>query len=394
MSQRPAVVLGASPTGLAVVRALGVHGVPVHVADFSPDRPAFSSRYRTGNPITGPDEEQIIAQIVEQLGNSDEPPVAIPTSDAMVLALVKYRDLYRGKLRVFPSIESGLSELVTDKASFYQQCLDTDTATAKTAFPKSVDEILKLGKEFQFPLLLKPIFGHLWRERLKGNKLIVANHQNELEQIVSEFGDDADGLMVQELIPGGEKNIWVGAVYRGTEGQRHCCFVAQKVRQYPVDFGSASYCVSKYVPEIEELSWKFLDGVDYRGICGTEFKFDERDQQYKMIEVNPRPTLWFHIVKSAHVDLIYAAYCELAGQPVPKLNQQKEGVAWCFHDKDMMTWLHHLRHLDISPFELLTTLSPLNHGAVINLSDPMPFLRLPSYYARRMKERLFGKNDR
>lgn len=391
MAAQAAIVLGASPTGLAVVRALGVHGVPVHVADFQSDRPAFASRYRTGKPITGETEQQIIQAIVDELGDPDQPPVAIPTSDAMVLALVKYHDLYAGKLRVFPAIESGLSSLITDKASFYQQCLDTDTATAKTAFPQSIDEILQLGKEFQYPLLLKPIFGHLWRERLKGKKLIVANDQSELEQVVADFGDEAEGLMVQELIPGGEKNIWIGAVYRGVEGRRDCCFVGQKVRQYPVDFGSASYAVSKFVPEIADLSWKFLEGVDYRGICGTEFKFDERDNQYKMIEVNPRPTLWFHLVKSARVDLIYAAYCDLAGLPVIELGPQKEGVAWCFQDKDMLTWMHHLKHRDISPFELLTTLSPFNHGAVISTSDPMPFLRLPFYYSRRFKERFFKK---
>ena len=290
-----AIVLGASPTGLAVIWSLGPREVPLWVADFQADRPAFASKYRRDEPIHDPSVEVIIEQLLRRADHTPEMPIAIPTSDAMVLGLVEHREKIAGKIRTYPAIETGLADRVVEKSSFYQMCLDTDTPTAKTAFTESGDEIIQLANEFQFPLLLKPVFGHLWRDRLKGKKLLVANDRNELEQIVEKFGDDASGLMVQELIPGAEKDIWVGAMYRGVDGARDCCFVGQKTRQYPVDFGSASYATSLYVPEIEELSWKFLEGIDYRGICGTEFKYDRRDGKYKMIEVNPRPTLWFHL---------------------------------------------------------------------------------------------------
>ncbi|MEM7784721.1 MAG: hypothetical protein AAF623_15330 [Planctomycetota bacterium] len=392
MANPSAIVLGASPTGLAVVWSLGPQKIGVHVADYQSDRPAFASKFRQGKPITGSTDEQVIDAVINIAESLPEPPIVIPTSDAMVLALVNYRDKYKGKLITFPAIESGLAEPIVDKASFYKMCLDNDVPTAKTAFTNSVDEILGLADEFQFPLLLKPVFGHLWRDRLKGKKLLVAQDRQQLEKTVEKFGDDASGLMVQELIPGSEKDIWVGAMYRGLEGKRDVCFVGQKTRQYPVDFGSASYATSIYVPEVEEASWKFLEGIDYRGICGTEFKYDRRDSQYKMIEVNPRPTLWFHLAKSAGVELLHYAYCDLAGLPKPEIKKQKDGVHWCLRDKDILTWGHHLKKFDVNPFSLLTTFSPFNHGGLISLSDPGPFLSLPMYYARRIKER-FGKKS-
>ena len=272
LSDRLAIVMGASPTGLAAVRGMGKKGIRVRVADFKADRPAFHSRFNHGSAIVGDTAEQIIDNILTATQQESQPPIVIPTSDAMVLGLVEHRQRYQGKLKTYQAIENGLAASVTDKASFYQQCLDADVPTAKTAFPQSGDEILALAASFQFPLLLKPVFGHLWRERLKGHKLLVANSRSDLKQIVDSLGDDAAGLMVQELIPGPEKDIWIGGVYRGENGQHDGCFVGQKTRQYPPNFGSASYAKSIYKSEIEDLSWKFLDAVDYRGICGTEFK--------------------------------------------------------------------------------------------------------------------------
>ena len=388
MSDRLAIIFGASPTGLAAARGLGGKGIRVRVADFKPDRPAFSSRYCLGKPIVGESVEQIIDNVLRETTGETEPPIAIPTSDAMVLGLVEHRDRYAGKLKTYHSIETGLAADVTDKGRFYQQCLDADVPTAKTAFPESSNALLALANDFQFPLLLKPVFGHLWRERLNGKKLIVANSAADLRRIVDDFGDDAGELMVQELIPGPEEDIWIGGVYRGANGQQDCCFVGQKTRQYPPDFGSASYAKSQYLPAIEDLSWKFLNAVDYRGICGTEFKLDRRDNQYKIIEVNPRPTLWFHLVNAAGMNLFEFAFHDIAGNRLSAPpSKQIQGVRWCFQDKDVLTWVHHISQGNLAP--LLTTFSPFNHGAVVSLSDPKPFLKIPMYYMRRIRERFF-----
>ena len=385
-----AVVMGASPTGLAVAWSLGQLGIRVRIADFKADRPAFSSKYCQGSPITADSTLELIERVLAETAQEPNSPIVIPTSDAMVLGLVEHRERYAGKLRTYQAIENGLAATVTDKASFYQQCVDADVPVAKTAFPQSAAELLSLSESFQFPLLLKPVFGHLWRDRLKGHKLLAANSQSELQRIVESFGDDADGLMVQELIPGPEEDIWIGGVYRGEEGQHDGCFVGQKTRQYPPNFGSASYAKSLYNPDIEALSWKFLDAIDYRGICGTEFKLDRRDGQYKIIEVNPRPTLWFHLVSAAGMNLLEHAFFDLAGQRLEtSMKPQVPGVRWCFQDKDFLTWGHHLKRLNLSP--LLTTFSPWNHGAVINIRDPKPFLTTPQYYLRRIRERYFSR---
>ncbi len=386
-----AIVLGASPTGLAVVRALGKRGVTCLVGDFDAGRHAFRSRYRSGPAIVAPNHTDVIRQALDSISEGETPPVLIPTSDAMVLALSRLPQELHGRFNTYAAIGNGLASQAVDKRSFYDLCRRAEIETPQTAFPNDADEVLQLGQQFQFPLLLKPIFGHLWRDRLGGAKLLVAHSTDDLKRYVDQFGNDCSGLMVQELIPGEETNIYVAAVYRGREGKRDYCFVAEKTRQHPPNFGSASLATAKLDPTIEALSWKFVEGVDYRGICGTEFKLDPRDGRYKMIEVNPRPTLWFHLVDASGVSLLHSAYLDLCGEPMPPSQPQQDGTRWCFWEKDLLTWPHHLRRGDVGLGQLIKGLSPTNHGAVGTLGDPMPLIGSPLYYAKRLMQRLSSK---
>ena len=387
-------VLGASPTGLAVLRALGPHGVRCHVGDVEGRRHAFRSRYRFGSPILGSSPEEVVDLVVALAAKERVKPLVIPTSDSMILALANSPKVLGANLVVYQAIADGTASNLVDKESFAKLCDDVGIATADTAFPKSPEELLATAESRRFPLLLKPVLGHLWRDRLHGKKLLVVESMSDLHKLVDGFGEDCGGLMVQELIPGPERNIYVAAIYRGVDGNRDYCFVAEKTRQHPPDFGSASLATARFREEIADLSWQFVERTDYRGICGTEFKFDERDGVFKMIEVNPRPTLWFHLAGASGVDLLYGAYLDLTGRPVPPAASQKDGTRWCFWEKDLLTWGHHLRKRDVSPLSLLSTFSRANHGAVGTLRDPGPFFASPAYYAGRLFQRTFGKAQR
>lgn len=382
-----ALVLGASPTGLAVLRALGPRGIDCYVADTDERRIAFRSRYRTGPISVGEAPIDAIESGVDALPVGTTKPIVIPTSDAMVLALSEFMRRRPNVIESYSAIETGLASKIVDKRQFHELCVHAGVETPRAAFPDSAEQLLDVSKGFQFPILIKPRLGHMWRDRLAGKKLLIAQSPAQLEEIAEQFHEECGGLIVQELIPGSESNLYVAAVYRGKGGGRSACFIGEKTRQYPPDFGSASYVTAKFDERVAELSWKFLEAIDYRGVCGTEFKFDHRDNRFKMIEVNPRPTLWFHLAAAAKVNLLHKMYCDLAGEEAEFSDTQTEGTKWCFQEKDLLTWRHHLRQRDVSLVSLLSTLSPLNHGAVLSLRDPMPFLASPLYYLRRIRDR-------
>ena len=121
--------------------------------------------------------------------------------------------------------------------------------------------------------------------------------------------------MLQEVIRGPEANIFVAGLYTDAKGDCLSIFTARKTRQYPPMYGSGSYMEACWSQEIADLSIDLIRRLDYKGICGSEFKWDERDERWKLIEVNTRPTLWFSLTRAAGVDVIWDAYCDLVGLP-------------------------------------------------------------------------------
>lgn len=381
----PVVVCGASPTGLAIARDVGRNGIDVVMADFDHSRPAFGSKYcRRYPPIVSQDSEALVDRLVEFAKDFGERPVLLQSSDVMVELVSEYRSNLECSFTIPDSIRTEVSGQFLDKARFYDVCSEHGIPTPKTAFPQSLHDLISNLDDFQFPLILKPILGHVWRDRLRGKKLLVFQSRDEIESFIETIGEELSGLMVQELIPGPESNLWIGGYYSDCEGRVRCRFVGKKLRQHPYRFGSASLVESRWNSRVDELSEKLIDLIGYRGVCGTEFKFDERDGVYKAIEVNPRATLWFGVIAASNVPLHHYAYCDLAGLPTPEVGQQADGVRWLFFEKDLVTVGKQIMAGELSPISYLRSLRGVTSHAVFSPTDIMPTVRSLSYYARRI----------
>jgi predicted ATP-grasp superfamily ATP-dependent carboligase len=60
-----------------------------------------------------------------------------------------------------------------------------------------------------------------------------------------------------------------------------------------------------------------LEATDYRGIFNVEFKLDERDGRFKIIELNPRPFWLIGHIERTGVDLSWMGYLDAQGLDVP-----------------------------------------------------------------------------
>ncbi|HUG91875.1 MAG TPA: hypothetical protein VML55_13640 [Planctomycetaceae bacterium] len=372
-----------------MARDLGRHQVPIQLFDFDASRPAAATRYRlrrTGfTRVT--DEAHLVDELIAFGGRLSLPPVLFPTSDAMVLTVAKHRAELEKHYRIPASLAPGTVESFVDKRTFSNLCRRHGIAAPRTAFHASPEDLLAAAVEFQFPLILKPATGHLWHARLKGAKLLVLHSLEELREALSRFGADAGEFMLQELVPGDESNIWVAGVYIKADGTVGACFTGRKLRQHPPDFGSASLAESCLNEEIERLSLDLLSALGFRGICGTEFKYDARDDTFKIIEINQRQTLWFGLIAASGIDINYLAYCDLAGLPCEQAAPQQDGVKWAYLEKDLLSALHFLRGGRLTVRQWLGSLRGIRTHAVMSLSDPLPFLLSPRYYLSRLLSR-------
>ena len=390
-----AVICGASATGLGVGRDLGRRGVSVVFADYESFRPGFVSRYvsRNESGIVAGAEIDLIEKLVALGSRQTIKPVLFQTTDQMVLTVAEHREKLEQHYHIADSTRSGIADVVTDKKSFYELCVKHGVVSPRTAFPESLDDALTVRSEFDFPVIIKPIHGHLWRERLKGRKLLTAATPDEFEEIVRKFSDDIQDLIIQELIPGPESNLWIGGLYlRQSDGEPGAIFTGRKLRQHPPGFGSASLADACPNDDVVKLSVSFLQQIGYRGVCGTEFKFDERDSQYKMVEVNPRQTLWFALIDAAGIPLNYYAYCDLAGLPLPDAGSLRDGTKWILFEKDLITSIGYILKGQLGLFRWLGSYRNIRVHAVMSMTDRRPMLSTLRTYGVRIWQRFIRRS--
>jgi len=385
------VVLGMSPTGLYAVREIGQAGVSVYVAD-SERLTAGYSRYlaASGGWIIAGDEQQLLKRLLEQSKTEKRPGVLIPTSDKYIEFVVRHAEQLADGYRFQKSYMDGSYERIVDKGQFARLCAEHQIPHPQTLTLKSA-ELPQAESGLRFPCILKPTLIHLVRDYMAGKKVLIVRNREEFFRHVQAVAHIDAEWMVQEVVPGPESRITLFGGYFDRSGKLAQAFTCRKLRQYPPGFGSASLIRSEMLDETRAISEQFLQAIGFQGIAGTEFKYDERDQQLKMIEINPRPTLWFGCSHAAGKRIALSAVADIIGEKSLADNPQTAGVEWRYLGKDLATRVYYSfsgKRFVLPP----ENLSVYGHRssrdwAVFSWHDPLPLVGEYLNYARKFLRR-------
>jgi predicted ATP-grasp superfamily ATP-dependent carboligase len=296
------VVLAMTATGLAAARALHRRGVTVYGVDHKRWEIGHHSAEIRRPPFAFEAAGPRLAELITEWARGQEaPPVLIPADDPHCDFVSNHHSQLRESCLLPEGYCPEIAGSFVDKRQFYQRCQALGVDLPRTLFPRDLAELEDSSRDLLFPAILKPAHSHLWRKRFHGRKVIEVGSRDELLTTFRSLGDLQTGMTVQEVIPGAEREIFVCAAYFGRNGEPRALLTARKTRQYPPDFGSGSLVRSEWRPEVAESSVQLVPALGYKGICGTEYKPDPRDGKWKLIEVNPRPTLWFGIWLRRHL---------------------------------------------------------------------------------------------
>jgi D-aspartate ligase len=145
-----------------------------------------------------------------------------------------------------------------------------------------------------------------------------------------------------------------------------------KIRQYPPDFGSGSFCESIWRSSEIDQGTRVLSALGYYGFAGIELKKDPRDGKYKLIEINARTTLQNRLAAACGPDMEYIAYLDA--------NEQFEGnpmvpcsnIFWVDDLADLASWLIHFKRKEVSIGGLVKSLRAKKVHSVMAWDDPVP----------------------
>jgi len=385
----PAIVMGLSPTGLHVVRALGRAGVQViGVADGR--QTGTASRYCT-RVIYGTGAEKV-DKICDAFPVGGVKPVLIATSDQDVDLIVQNAELLARHVRFQASYVDGLAQQIMDKERFYRTCEDHGVAYPRL-WSGSKDQIAELGDQITFPCLIKPALIQLLKSRMQGKKGWIARDLVEYRSKIARIPSQAGVLLVQEIVPGPESNITLWCGHLGG-GKVLNGFTARKLRQFPPGFGSASLVQSHPEPDSARIAERLLGDLGYRGIAAAEFKRHPQTGELKIIEINVRPSLWFSVTDPAGRPVVMASYRDIAGLPPLPEKPQTQGVRWRYGAKDMYSRLFYIIKRGFvlpAPDTRAAGLAKSTTYPVFAWDDPMPAVVELANFAGKAIRRLIRR---
>lgn len=370
-----AFVLSLFDTGLGVVRSLGRAGVAVVGFDSNPVMPGFASRYCAArlspDPVSQP--EALLEVLLKESESLAEPAVLMPASDAYALFIARYRaELSRRFLFLLPADDT-LDALV-EKRSQYELAARIGMPLAQTCYPDTMDDVARIKDELEYPVFIKPYYGHLWREIYgSAHKGFEVSSPGELARRFAEIFGHGLQALAQSIILGPDSNLYEASFYIDREGRPKAIFTHRKIHQYPPHYGVASCAESVVYPELVALGLKLMAGFQYRGISSIEFKRDDRDGQLKLIELNPRFGQQNLLAAYCGVNFPLIEYLDLTGQPQESVRDFKVGVKWLDPVLDVPSFLQYARRGETTLWEWLKSWKGVRTFPVFAWDDLGPF---------------------
>ena len=385
--QTGVLVIGGDHPGLGIVRSLGQRGIPVCVVDDQLSVSFFSrynSRFVRVKDLR--DERKTVDAVLE-IGRrfSLRNWILFPTRDETVVAFSRHRAELSGFFRV-PTPDWETVKWAWNKKNTYELARKLDIPCPQTFNPRSEGELE--GLRSQLPLAIKPAIKENFFYAT-GAKAWRAQTFDELGQIYRKAARyiSPQEILVQQIIPGdGSHQVSYCAFF--CHGQAQGSLVARRARQHPREFGrAATYVETIELPIIEELSQRFLKAIDYYGLVEVEFKYDPRDGEYKLLDVNARSWGFQSLGSAAGVDFSYMLYADQIGKPLRPC-RAKPGIGWLRLLTDVPTAISDILNRDITWGDYLASLRKTRVESVFCRKDPLPsiaeILLLPYLIVKRL----------
>lgn len=214
----------------------------------------------------------------------------------------------------------------SDKYYQYEFCEKLGVPYPKTFQMSDISDLSKV-KDLMFPLLIKPntrkdITIKVFRSLRIENELVLSENKDYLEAFLQQ------GLtfLVSEIIPGDTNGkIFAYTAFRNKSGKILNSWIGKKLTQYPDDYGVFSSASNGSPEIIKSQGETLINGLNLFGIVEPEFKYDHRDDKYKLTEINLRSMMWHRVGNRSGVKLQYSQWLDAIGKETPKYVQNLDG---------------------------------------------------------------------
>jgi D-aspartate ligase len=316
----PVLILKMSKTvihhgAVGVARTLGKLGVPVYAVDADAYTPLAMSRYLTKAFIwdTCPADAESFVKAMSLIADVISRPAIIIPMDDLSAVLVAENAASLARWFTIPPIRAELPHQLANKACLNALCAEIGIPSARSVVPHSFDEVRAFAEGTEFPVVVKAT--EQWVPLRDMFVTKVMRTPAELFNLCENYNyEGSQSLIIQEYVPGDD---WICHGYYNSEKNVSVTFTGRKLRAYPTDAGSTAQGLSLDNETLRCASERLLKAVAYSGVIDMDWRRDDRDGQYKILDCNPRVGQNFRMFEnSAGIDVIRAQHLDLSGRSI------------------------------------------------------------------------------
>ncbi|MGL5348699.1 MAG: carboxylate--amine ligase [Peptostreptococcaceae bacterium] len=234
---------------------------------------------------------QILMNLADELASINQKLILVGCTDEYAELIIDNRTVLSQRY-VTPYIDKNLKEQLISKECFYQMCEKYGLDYPKTYIYSQGDE--KPSLDFKYPIIIKPSDSiSYWRNPFEGmKKAYVANDESEFNQVIDDIykSNYSDNLIIQDFIPGDDSNMRVLTAYSDKNGKvKMMCLGHVLLEEHtPTAIGNHAAIITEYDEGVMMKFKNFLESINYTGFSNFDIKYDERDNTYKVFEINLR----------------------------------------------------------------------------------------------------------
>lgn len=369
------IIIEGHVQGLSNTRALGEVGIPVIVIDMSNCLARYSRYCRKFFYCPEFDSPDLIDFLIKLSINENlKGWILMPSNDHIIENISKNKsEIDKYYKTIVPPISQ--LEKILNKKELLLIASKINLPVPKTFDIKNYRESIK---DMNFPVLIKGLKGLSFFKKIHAKAILANSNEEVLDFIASaEKREIAESIIIQELIPYDPNHKVVSFTSFCINGEIKSFWIGLKIREHPIKYGTATLAMSIYNDPCYKQSFTLLKELDYTGVCEIEYLFDPRDNQYKLIEINPRTWLWVGLAKSCGVNYALYIYNYLNNLPIEFPKDYDKDIKWINYVTDSVFSLKSLFKGYLSLKEYFITMKGKKINAVFSWKDIMPGILFP-----------------
>lgn len=289
------LLLGGDINVYSMARAFHeAYGVTTVAYGMYPSGPCYGSTIIDYRMSQNNDAPEVVLRNVTAVAQefSDKKVIVLGCGDNYLTAIAENIPKFPENV-IAPYVSLEEMEGLIHKGSFYDLCDQFDIPHPATfIYKKGMGHDFSLP--FDAPYVVKPAESATYWDYPfpTQKKAYILQSRSEVDAVVDEIYANGyqDDLIIQDFIPGDDSFMRVVTNYSDQGGKVRLMCVGHVLLEEHTDhaIGNHAVIITQEEPELCETLRGFLEKINFRGFSNFDVKYDQRDGQYKVFEINCR----------------------------------------------------------------------------------------------------------